>query len=107
MKPRRASGAKVDLPAGARGRRFSLEGEDFAVLVLPVRTTGHDTTSLTSAEREVARLVAHGLSNGEIASIRATSARTVANQLQSIFRKLGVGSRVELSAALASGTLDA
>jgi hypothetical protein len=34
--------------------------------------------------------------------MRGASTRTVANQLQSIYRKLGVGSRVELARALAN-----
>lgn len=51
---------------------------------------------LSAAEREVARAALEGLSNGEIAAARGTSVRTVANQLQSIFRKLGVSGRTEL-----------
>lgn len=51
---------------------------------------------LTKAEGEVARLVAKGMSNKQIATARATKERTVANQLKSIFQKLGVQSRVEL-----------
>lgn len=51
---------------------------------------------LTEAEREVTRLVYGGLSNSEIADHRATATRTVANQLQSIYRKLDVVSREEL-----------
>jgi DNA-binding CsgD family transcriptional regulator len=56
---------------------------------------------LTPAEAEVARSMAAGLTNDEIALGRRTSSRTVANQVASIFRKLGVGSRREL-VALAS-----
>jgi DNA-binding CsgD family transcriptional regulator len=52
--------------------------------------------ALTNAEGEVARLVAKGLSNKEIAAKRNTKERTVANQLRSIFRKLEVQSRTEL-----------
>ena len=39
-----------------------------------------------------------GLANAAIARRRGTSARTVANQVASIFRKLGVQSRAELAA---------
>jgi DNA-binding CsgD family transcriptional regulator len=55
---------------------------------------------LTAAEREVARLVGMGASNQETARARGASGRTIANQLASIFRKLGVGSRFELAALL-------
>jgi len=53
-------------------------------------------TRLSAAERQVLRLVLEGRSNAEIGSARATSQRTVANQVASIFRKLGVASRREL-----------
>lgn len=45
-------------------------------------------------------LTLSGLSNAEVAKKRGTAVRTVANQLQSLFRKLGVNSRAELSARL-------
>jgi DNA-binding CsgD family transcriptional regulator len=54
--------------------------------------------NLTAAEREVAGFILRGRSNGEIASARRTSARTVANQIAAIFRKVGVSSRAELVA---------
>ncbi|HEY1953967.1 MAG TPA: helix-turn-helix transcriptional regulator, partial [Polyangiaceae bacterium] len=59
--------------------------------------------SLTRAERAVARRVARGESNAEIARARGSSPRTVANQVAQIFRKLGVASRAELGARLRSG----
>ncbi len=52
---------------------------------------------LSRAEREVVEFLLSGASNAEIARQRGTSARTVANQAASIFRKLGVGSRMELA----------
>ncbi|MCK6537711.1 MAG: helix-turn-helix transcriptional regulator [Polyangiaceae bacterium] len=57
--------------------------------------------TLSAAEREVALLVAHGLSNAEIARARGVSPNTVANQIASLFRKLGVGSRLELTRKVA------
>jgi DNA-binding CsgD family transcriptional regulator len=62
---------------------------------------------LTSAEREVARMMAAGLSNVDIAASRGTSPRTVANQAGNIFRKLAVRSRLGLYALLASGSAEA
>lgn len=60
---------------------------------------------LTAAETEVARLAARGLSNAEIAARRNVSVRTVANQMASILRKLGVSSRRELAVRYARGDL--
>lgn len=55
---------------------------------------------LTSAEQEVLALVLDGYDNGSIAERRGTSARTTANQIASIFRKVGVASRAELAAEI-------
>jgi DNA-binding CsgD family transcriptional regulator len=46
----------------------------------------------------VARAVAEGLSNPQIATRMFISRRTVATHLTSIFRKLGISSRAELAA---------
>ena len=54
--------------------------------------------TFTRAEASVAALALRGLTNAEIASRRGSSPRTVANQMASIFRKLGIGSRRELLA---------
>jgi DNA-binding CsgD family transcriptional regulator len=56
--------------------------------------------SLTAAERAVALLALRGLTNRDIARLRRVSTRTVANQLASVFRKMGVGSRRELVARM-------
>ena len=52
---------------------------------------------LTPAEAEVAGLVLRGLDNRTIARERKVAPSTVASQLESIYRKLGVGSRSELA----------
>lgn len=93
---------RIAPPAGLRAKRFEVDGQELAVLVFPV-TPGAAFTShspLTSAERQVAELALRGLSNEEIGAVRESSPRTVANQLQSIFRKLHIGSRIELARAL-------
>jgi DNA-binding CsgD family transcriptional regulator len=51
---------------------------------------------LTRAERDVALLVLAGNSHEDIAKIRGRATRTIANQVASVFRKLGVASRTEL-----------
>jgi DNA-binding CsgD family transcriptional regulator len=58
---------------------------------------------LTAAELEVATLVGRGLSNVEIACARGCSPSTVANQIASIFRKTGLGSRRAVMVALRLG----
>jgi predicted ATPase/DNA-binding CsgD family transcriptional regulator/Tfp pilus assembly protein PilF len=57
--------------------------------------------SLTPTEREVAELVAEGLTNRHIGDRLFISARTVQTHLYRIFAKLGVGSRSELAAEVA------
>ena len=59
---------------------------------------------LTDAERDVASAAARGLSNRDIATLRGSSTRTVANQLAAIMKKLEVSSRAELAARF--GVLD-
>ena len=57
-------------------------------------------SALSPAEREVTARLLDGYDNERIARERGTSLRTVANQVASIFRKLGVSSRGSLSAWL-------
>ena len=53
--------------------------------------------ALSPREHQVARLVAAGRSNRQIAEHLAISEQTVKNHIQSIFRKLAIGNRVELT----------
>ena len=57
---------------------------------------------LTDSEREVARLMVEGLSNGEIASRLSKSIDTVKCQITSIYKKTGVPSRARLLALVRS-----
>lgn len=52
---------------------------------------------LTPAERAVVEAALAGLSNADIARARSTSTRTIANQLSSAYKKLGVRSRGALA----------
>lgn len=56
--------------------------------------------ALTGGERDVLADLLGGSTNADIARRRKSSERTVANQIQSIYRKLGVRSRSELAAHL-------
>jgi DNA-binding CsgD family transcriptional regulator/tetratricopeptide (TPR) repeat protein len=53
--------------------------------------------SLTDTERSVADLVAQGLTNRQVAAQMFLSPHTVSFHLRQVFRKLGIGSRVELA----------
>jgi DNA-binding CsgD family transcriptional regulator len=53
--------------------------------------------SLAPAELDVARLVAEGLANKEIAARRFVSPRTVQTHLTHMYGKLGITSRVQLA----------
>jgi DNA-binding NarL/FixJ family response regulator len=80
-----ATRAETELRAtGARPRRLTLTGID----------------SLTASERRVAELAGQGLSNREVAQTLFVTARTVEGHLTSVFRKLQLDSRSELTSAL-------
>ena len=83
-------GAPADLAC-----RQLRQGENEVVLL---SFTPSDRARLTEAERDVALAVTRGLSNAEIAKLRAGAPRTIANQVATIMKKLGVCSRVELAA---------
>jgi DNA-binding CsgD family transcriptional regulator len=74
-----------------------------AVVVSAARPDLELARVLSPCELEVVRLRVDGLSHGRIASLRSTSERTVANQLASVFAKLGVSGRPQLLAALVTG----
>src|SRR5262245_13796680 len=64
--------------------------------------TGWD--ALTPAEREVAALIAAGMTNGQAATQLRISPHTVDGRLRRVFAKLGVNTRVELTAEYARVT---
>jgi DNA-binding CsgD family transcriptional regulator len=68
--------------------------------VTPGLSTGRAGASLTSRELEIAKLAAKGLSNRAIAERLKLSVRTVENQLQRVYEKLGVRGRTTLTAVL-------
>lgn len=81
-----AETAHTELVAsGAKPRRQALSGAG----------------SLTPSERRVATMAAEGLSNRDIAQRLFVTPKTVEVHLSSAYRKLGIGSRTQLAAALA------
>jgi len=83
-------------PAELAARSFEVDGERYAILSFPLPEV-ELPTELSAAEREVVQRVLEGLSNADIARQRGTSLNTVANQLRSVFSKLDVKSRFELT----------
>jgi DNA-binding CsgD family transcriptional regulator len=62
---------------------------------------GRPAAGLTSIERRIARLVAAGSTNHQVATALSLSEKTVESYLTRIYRKLRLRSRVELAARLA------
>lgn len=88
-------------PSGmrARMREMELAGESLVVGVQAIANSARMET-LSEAEQEVALALLRGDTYATIASARGSAERTVANQAQSIYRKLGVRSRVQLASML-------
>ena len=61
-----------------------------------------EADDLTATEERVARLAASGLSNREVAASAFLSQKTVEANVARIYHKLGIHSRAELGAWLAS-----
>lgn len=88
----------------SRHLALSFADETVRVLMTDMRAEGRVAARLTRAERDVAEAVARGWSNARIADERDVSAATVAKQLQSIYDKLGVENRAQLTRALAQSS---
>jgi DNA-binding NarL/FixJ family response regulator len=65
-------------------------------LVTSARLERHLSPSLSVGELAVISMVVEGESHAEIARRRRTSVRTVANQIASVYKKLGVSGRMDL-----------
>lgn len=63
----------------------------------PARRAARRSSPLSEREREIAALVAEGRSNKQVAAALFLSEKTIENALTTIYAKLGVRSRVELS----------
>lgn len=98
MAEREANDDESPVDAGT----FQVEGVTYRYLVYET-PEATDFDCLTDAERDVVDGVLRGWSNTRIGEGRGTSARTVANQLASVYRKLGVSGRGELAHESAGG----
>jgi non-specific serine/threonine protein kinase len=69
----------------------------------PLSPVSHLSPSapLTSRQREVATLIAHGLTNRQIAERLIIAPRTADNHVQHIFDKLGLTARAQVAAWIA------
>lgn len=65
-----------------------------------------DPDALTAQELRIARAVARGATNREVAAELFVSPKTIEFHLGRVYRKLGIRSRVELAALAAAGGLD-
>ncbi|MFF4243375.1 ATP-binding protein [Streptomyces sp. NPDC001822] len=85
-----AGRARAELRAAGGNQDTSGDGADIRI------------SRLSPQEREVVRLAATGATNRQIATRLSLSPRTVGHHLYRAFPKLGIGSRSELAALLAS-----
>lgn len=95
---KRAAPAPVDL----RCDTLLVDGVEYVVVSHRIDAPGRLFDGLSDAEREIVGRVVDGWSCARIADARGTSPRTVEKQLQAVYRKVGVGSRSALVAALSA-----
>ena len=80
-----------------RASRLSFDGAEYLVISRPLHAP---LACLSAAERDVAARLAAGETLRSIGMARGVALRTVANQVQSIYRKLRVNSREDLVSSL-------
>jgi predicted ATPase/DNA-binding CsgD family transcriptional regulator len=94
----RAEGAVMTLEQAADAALAQSEARD-KIPDLPVTAAaGGRRNGLTSREREVAALIAEGLTNREIAGRLVITERTAEGHVQNILNKLGFNSRTQIAA---------
>lgn len=78
---------------------FLFKGRNYGVKLLldgiMAQLPGTDISCLSPREKEVLGLVAHGMSNRDIAGTLYLSEKTVKNHLNNIFRKINVNDRTK------------
>ena len=99
----RAELALFFAPSGLRARleEVLVEGQDLLIGSVPLLDESV-IAPLSEAERQILEALLVGSTTAHIAEQRGTSPNTIANQIASIFQKLGVGSRTELASRVGS-----
>ncbi|PPJ14406.1 hypothetical protein C5E51_02710 [Nocardia nova] len=97
---RRALGTRAFQTARAKGRALDLDAAvSYALGEQPQPvTSAPDSGALTRRERQIAKLVAQGLTNKAIAARLVISPRTVDGHVEHILTKLGFTSRAQIAA---------
>ena len=90
----------------ALGARPALERTERELVASGLRPSREGAGHLTPQELTVARLVATGHSNREVAADLQLSVKTVEVHLTRIYAKLGIGSRTQLARHLPSGPVE-
>lgn len=98
---RSAVESSLNAAAASPATRSAPDGANIANSGLP-----RWATLLTEREREVAQIIASGATNREAAADLYVSVRTIEVHLTSIFRKLEIGSRVELAVVVSHAPLE-
>jgi DNA-binding CsgD family transcriptional regulator len=98
-----AEGGNVVTVPGRDASKPDSAGDRIAIVIEAARGPRAATVRLeahgaTAREREVATLVARGLTNPEIATTLVLSPHTVSDHVKSLFEKMGVATRQELVA---------
>jgi predicted ATPase/DNA-binding CsgD family transcriptional regulator len=101
---REALGDAAFAAAMQRGCKFDVDqiigyalGEDITEGSSPIAPTENAVASLTSRERQVADLVAQGLSNRQIAERLVIAPRTAESHIEHILHKLAFSSRTQIA----------
>ena len=99
----RAEAAALATAAAALAGRLGMRPLERQARDLAGSLAGHRPGGLTRREREVAQLVAQGLSNRQIAAAAHISERTVESHVQHILDKLGFANRARIAAWVTAG----
>jgi DNA-binding CsgD family transcriptional regulator len=97
-----AGAARAAGLANAAARELRRTGTRISRRAAAAGAASHGKASLSAREREIAELAAEGRTNKEVAATLFLSEKTIENNLSRIYAKLGLRSRTELAAMLAS-----